>query len=72
MAASAGYLPERVVTNDELSKIMDTSDEWIQAHTGIKTRKRALNDIFHNHNIAIPATTEIIITDKIIRRNIFF
>ena len=38
LTASAGYLPERVVTNDELSKIMDTSDEWIQAHTGIKTR----------------------------------
>lgn len=44
LTASAGYLPERVVTNDELSKIMDTSDEWIQAHTGIKTRHYAINE----------------------------
>ena len=44
LTASAGYLPERVVTNDELSKIMDTSDEWIQAHTGIKTRHYAIDE----------------------------
>jgi len=33
------YLPERVVTNDELAKRMDTSDEWIQQRTGIRTRR---------------------------------
>jgi len=33
-----GYLPERVMTNDEMSKIVDTSDEWIQQRTGIKQR----------------------------------
>lgn len=33
------YLPDRVVTNDELSQRMDTSDEWIQQRTGIKTRR---------------------------------
>lgn len=33
------YLPERVVTNDDLSKIMDTSDEWIQQRTGIEERR---------------------------------
>ncbi|MBK8554526.1 MAG: ketoacyl-ACP synthase III [Lewinellaceae bacterium] len=32
------YVPERVVTNDELSQIMDTTDEWIQERTGIQTR----------------------------------
>jgi len=37
------YVPERVVTNDELAAIMDTNDEWIQAHTGIKTRHFAMN-----------------------------
>ncbi len=35
------YLPERVVTNDELTKYMDTSDEWIQQRTGIKERRYA-------------------------------
>lgn len=44
LVASAGYLPERVVTNDELSKMMDTSDEWIQSHTGIKTRHYAIDE----------------------------
>nr|WP_282565474.1 beta-ketoacyl-ACP synthase III [Paradevosia shaoguanensis] len=33
-----GYLPERVMTNDEMSKLVDTSDEWIQQRTGIKQR----------------------------------
>ena len=32
------YLPPRIVTNDELSTYMDTSDEWIQERTGIKER----------------------------------
>lgn len=33
------HLPSRVVTNDELSRWMDTSDEWIQQRTGIKERR---------------------------------
>ncbi len=33
-----GYLPERIMTNDELSKMVDTSDEWIVERTGIKQR----------------------------------
>ena len=32
------YLPTRVMTNDELAKTVDTSDEWIQQRTGIKQR----------------------------------
>ena len=32
-------LPETVVTNDDLSKIMDTSDEWISSRTGIRERR---------------------------------
>lgn len=33
------YVPENVVTNDDLSKIMNTTDEWIQERTGIKERR---------------------------------
>ena len=33
------YLPERVITNEYLEKLMDTSDEWIQERTGIKERR---------------------------------
>lgn len=32
------YVPPRIVTNDELSQCLDTSDEWIRSHTGIGTR----------------------------------
>ena len=33
------YVPENVVTNDDLSKVMDTSSEWIEERTGIKERR---------------------------------
>ena len=33
------YVPDRVVTNDDLSKLMDTSDEWIRVRTGIEQRR---------------------------------
>ena len=35
------YVPERVLTNDELSTIVDTSDEWIMERTGIRERRIA-------------------------------
>ncbi|MEY8538460.1 beta-ketoacyl-ACP synthase III [Lactococcus muris] len=34
----AHYVPENIVSNDDLAKIMDTSDEWIYSRTGIKQR----------------------------------
>ncbi|KAF1296832.1 3-oxoacyl-ACP synthase [Enterococcus sp. JM4C] len=36
--STARYLPTKVVTNDELAQMMDTSDEWIRSRTGIKER----------------------------------
>ena len=33
------YVPDHVITNDDLSKMMDTNDEWIQERTGIKERR---------------------------------
>tara|TARA_B100001013_G_scaffold19541_1_gene10975 strand:+ start:1198 stop:2181 length:984 start_codon:yes stop_codon:yes gene_type:complete len=36
---TAKYLPERVLTNFDLEKMVDTSDEWIQSRTGIKERR---------------------------------
>lgn len=40
---SGKYLPERLVTNEEFTKIVDTSDEWITTRTGIKTRHVAID-----------------------------
>lgn len=33
------YVPDNVVTNEDLTKLMDTSDEWIQERTGIQERR---------------------------------
>jgi 3-oxoacyl-[acyl-carrier-protein] synthase-3 len=41
---TGSYLPEKVLTNDDLSKIVDTSDEWITTRTGIKERHIAADD----------------------------
>jgi len=33
------YVPDNIITNDDLSKVLDTSDKWIQSRTGIKERR---------------------------------
>ena len=40
MIAGVGYgVPDTVITNDDLTKLVDTSDEWITTRTGIKERR---------------------------------
>lgn len=39
---TGSYLPEKVVTNDDLAKIVETSDEWIRERTGIRQRHMAV------------------------------
>jgi 3-oxoacyl-[acyl-carrier-protein] synthase-3 len=39
-----GYLPKRVLTNEDLAKLVDTSDRWITERTGIKERRIAADD----------------------------
>jgi 3-oxoacyl-[acyl-carrier-protein] synthase-3 len=41
IAGTGSYVPERVLTNAELEKMVDTSDEWITTRTGIKERRIA-------------------------------
>ncbi|HRN48873.1 MAG TPA: beta-ketoacyl-ACP synthase III [Niabella sp.] len=41
IAGIGGYVPERVVTNEELTHLMDTNDAWIQERTGIQERRYA-------------------------------
>jgi 3-oxoacyl-[acyl-carrier-protein] synthase-3 len=41
IAGCGAYLPERVVTNDDLARRMDTSDEWIVSRSGIRERRFA-------------------------------
>jgi len=39
-----GYVPERVMTNDDWAELLDTTDEWIVTRTGIKERRFAADD----------------------------
>ena len=38
IAGTGSYLPDKVLTNEDLAKLVDTSDEWIQSRTGIRER----------------------------------
>jgi 3-oxoacyl-[acyl-carrier-protein] synthase-3 len=52
ISGSGSFTPEKVLTNDELAKMVDTSDEWITTRTGIKVR-HVTND---NQSTAFLAT----------------
>jgi 3-oxoacyl-[acyl-carrier-protein] synthase III len=42
--AFGGYQPDKVVTNDDLAKLVDTNDEWIRSRVGIESRRIAADD----------------------------
>ena len=41
ICGTGSYIPEKVMDNDALSRIVDTSDEWIRSRTGIRKRHLA-------------------------------
>jgi 3-oxoacyl-[acyl-carrier-protein] synthase-3 len=51
------YAPDRVLTNDDLAQMMDTSDEWIVERTGIRERRIAAEDQALS-DLALPAATQ--------------
>ncbi len=56
-----GYAPERVVTNDDWAKWVDTTDEWITKRTGIKRRRYAADD--ESTSTLATAAAEVAIKD---------
>jgi 3-oxoacyl-[acyl-carrier-protein] synthase-3 len=73
VAAIGTYVPERVVTNDDMARMVDTSDEWIVRRTGIRERHAAApseftsdlcvaaaNDLFSRHPVD-PADIDFVI-----------
>ena len=44
IAGIGAYAPETIVTNDDLAKIVETSDEWISSRTGIKERRISIEE----------------------------
>lgn len=49
VTGTGSYLPERVLTNADLARIVETSDEWIAQRTGIRERHIAAKDEFTSH-----------------------
>lgn len=43
------YIPEKVLTNHDLEKMVETSDEWIRTRTGIEERRIASDDVNTSH-----------------------
>lgn len=56
---TGSYLPEKILTNDELSKTVDTSDEWITTRTGIKQRHIAAENE-NTSDLAVKASLKAI------------
>lgn len=55
--ATGSYLPDHVVTNDDLARVVDTSDAWVTSRTGIRQRRRAhprqtTSDLGHHAAVA--------------------
>jgi len=49
IAGTGKYLPERVLTNADLEKMVETTDEWIKSRTGIEQRHIAADDEYTSH-----------------------
>ncbi|MDG1573201.1 ketoacyl-ACP synthase III [Robiginitalea sp. M366] len=54
------FVPEKVVTNDDLSKVMDTNDEWIQERTGIQERRHVDTDQETTTSMGVKAARQAI------------
>ncbi|MDR9391275.1 MAG: beta-ketoacyl-ACP synthase III [Trueperaceae bacterium] len=59
ITAIGAYAPEKVVTNDDLSRFLDTNDEWIRSRTGIRRRHLAADDEFASH-MAFAAVDDLV------------
>ena len=60
---TGSYVPNNIVTNDMLEKIVDTSDEWIQSRTGIKKRHMVTDE--NTSDLAFNASLKAIEDAKI-------
>ena len=66
------YVPENIVTNDDLSKIMDTNDEWIQERTGIQERRHIIKGEDTTTTMGVKAAEIAISRSGISKENIDF
>lgn len=60
ITAIGGYVPETILTNAELEKMVDTNDEWIKTRTGISERRILKEQGKATSDLAVPAIKEIL------------
>ena len=66
------YVPENIVTNDDLSKLMDTNDAWIQERTGIQERRHVIRGEDTTTSMGIKAATIAIERSGVAKEDIDF
>ncbi|RAI98438.1 3-oxoacyl-[acyl-carrier-protein] synthase III [Chitinophaga skermanii] len=59
ITAVGGYVPDYVLTNEELTKMVDTTDEWITTRTGIKERRILKGEGKGTSELCVPVALEI-------------
>ncbi len=64
ITAVGGYVPDKVITNKDLEKLVDTSDDWIQSRTGIKERRK-MEDGTATSDICVAAIDKILQKKKL-------
>ena len=57
IAGMGHFVPENIVTNDDLASLMDTTDEWIAKRTGIRERRWVVGDVGAT-DLAVPAVEQ--------------
>ncbi|HTN16436.1 MAG TPA: 3-oxoacyl-ACP synthase, partial [Chitinophagaceae bacterium] len=60
ITAVGGYVPEYVLTNAELEKMVDTNDEWITTRTGIKERRILKGEGLGTSDMATKAVEQLL------------
>lgn len=60
ITAVGGYVPDYVLTNAELEKMVDTNDEWIRSRTGISERRILKGDGLATSDLAVPAIQQLL------------
>ena len=59
ITAVGGYVPDYILTNAELEKMVDTTDEWIMSRTGIKERRILKGEGMGTSDLGAPAVLEL-------------
>ena len=59
IAGTGSYLPEKILTNADLEKMVDTNDEWIRTRTGISERRILKGEGLATSDMVVPAVRQI-------------